>query len=250
MVPPDRSGAGSVLAPPAGAGSTRRVIRPESAVLSAGLLEGQRLLDSGRSAASRHCAGHFAETEPCAVGRVRDRGAMLHVRIAIPVPAQSGNPMPRRDLAAAWILMVALAGLAWVLPWPAPRHGHGTGNAVSTVTRPLSSSSTSTRSSRPIQGVHLSPEPRGHGPGTSGSRGVLQSKLVDMLKHSDHRLLLKVVDNGRRRLVGTGLRARLWPDPRHCAQLPLPPAAQGERCGPAGGRAHRAPACGSAAAAC
>ncbi|NWF29500.1 DUF2182 domain-containing protein [Streptomyces sp. PKU-EA00015] len=40
---------------------------------------------------------------------------MLHVRITAPEPAQSGNLLPRRDLAAAWILMVLLAGLAWVL---------------------------------------------------------------------------------------------------------------------------------------
>jgi predicted metal-binding membrane protein len=40
---------------------------------------------------------------------------MLHNRIAGPSPAQSGNLLPRRDLAAAWILMVLLAGSAWVL---------------------------------------------------------------------------------------------------------------------------------------
>ncbi|MFJ3105588.1 DUF2182 domain-containing protein [Streptomyces sp. NPDC086835] len=40
---------------------------------------------------------------------------MLHNRIAGPSLAQSGNLLPRRDLAAAWILMVLLAGSAWVL---------------------------------------------------------------------------------------------------------------------------------------
>ncbi|GGT50573.1 hypothetical protein GCM10010271_63470 [Streptomyces kurssanovii] len=40
---------------------------------------------------------------------------MLHNRIAGPSPTQSGNLLPRRDLAAAWILMVLLAASAWVL---------------------------------------------------------------------------------------------------------------------------------------
>ncbi|MFD7284010.1 DUF2182 domain-containing protein [Streptomyces sp. NPDC059862] len=40
---------------------------------------------------------------------------MLHCRIAAPASARSGNLLPWRDLAAAWILMVLLAGLAWVL---------------------------------------------------------------------------------------------------------------------------------------
>ncbi|MGN9793936.1 DUF2182 domain-containing protein [Streptomyces sp. NPDC054847] len=40
---------------------------------------------------------------------------MLHRHIAAPSPAQSGNLLPRRDLAAAWILMALLAASAWVL---------------------------------------------------------------------------------------------------------------------------------------
>ncbi|NBE52515.1 DUF2182 domain-containing protein [Streptomyces boluensis] len=40
---------------------------------------------------------------------------MLHKRVAAPAPAQFGTLPLRRDLAAAWILMVVLAGLAWVL---------------------------------------------------------------------------------------------------------------------------------------
>lgn len=40
---------------------------------------------------------------------------MVRRRIAAPAPVQSGNLLSRRDLAAAWILMVLLAGLAWAL---------------------------------------------------------------------------------------------------------------------------------------
>ncbi len=40
---------------------------------------------------------------------------MLHVRITAPAPTQRGVLLPGRDLAAAWILMVLLAALAWVL---------------------------------------------------------------------------------------------------------------------------------------
>ena len=40
---------------------------------------------------------------------------MPRYRIAAPASASSGNLLPWRDLAAAWILMVLLAGLAWVL---------------------------------------------------------------------------------------------------------------------------------------
>ncbi|MBZ4015577.1 DUF2182 domain-containing protein [Streptomyces purpurogeneiscleroticus] len=40
---------------------------------------------------------------------------MLHPRIVAPAPAQPGSLLPRRELAAAWTLMILLAGLAWIL---------------------------------------------------------------------------------------------------------------------------------------
>ncbi|CAL9620669.1 hypothetical protein SUDANB176_05837 [Streptomyces sp. enrichment culture] len=40
---------------------------------------------------------------------------MLHRRIAAPAPARPGSLLPRRDLVAAWILVVLLAGPAWAL---------------------------------------------------------------------------------------------------------------------------------------
>lgn len=40
---------------------------------------------------------------------------MLHHRIAGPSRVQSGNLLPRREIAAAWTLMILLAGSAWVL---------------------------------------------------------------------------------------------------------------------------------------
>ncbi|TJZ51150.1 DUF2182 domain-containing protein [Streptomyces piniterrae] len=40
---------------------------------------------------------------------------MLHVRLAAPVPTRPPNLLPRRELAAAWTVMLLLAVLAWVL---------------------------------------------------------------------------------------------------------------------------------------
>ncbi|MEU9010718.1 DUF2182 domain-containing protein [Streptomyces sp. NPDC048479] len=40
---------------------------------------------------------------------------MPHLRLAAPAPTRPGVLLPRRDLAVAWILMVLIAALAWVL---------------------------------------------------------------------------------------------------------------------------------------
>jgi predicted metal-binding membrane protein len=40
---------------------------------------------------------------------------MPHVRLAPPAPTRPGVLLPRRDLAVAWILMVLIAALAWLL---------------------------------------------------------------------------------------------------------------------------------------
>ncbi|MBT2490711.1 DUF2182 domain-containing protein [Streptomyces sp. ISL-96] len=40
---------------------------------------------------------------------------MPHLRLAAPAPTRPGVLLPRRDLAVAWILMVLIAALAWIL---------------------------------------------------------------------------------------------------------------------------------------
>ncbi|MBT2469019.1 DUF2182 domain-containing protein [Streptomyces sp. ISL-66] len=47
---------------------------------------------------------------------------MPHLRLAPPAPTRPGVLLPRRDLAAAWILLLLLAALAWVLTVGQSRH--------------------------------------------------------------------------------------------------------------------------------
>lgn len=47
---------------------------------------------------------------------------MPHLRLAPPAPTRPGILLPRRDLAAAWVLMLLLAALAWVLTVGQARH--------------------------------------------------------------------------------------------------------------------------------
>lgn len=47
---------------------------------------------------------------------------MPRVRLSAPAPTRPGVLLPRRDLAVAWILMVFLAALAWVLTVGQSRH--------------------------------------------------------------------------------------------------------------------------------